>query len=1154
MSRPSDEQRRLAESLERLGQDAAASFYRDGCRMMVEPQRFETTSHLVSHALRETESAIRKSLIGFLGAPPHDSPNEEEAVRLLATIEKSPRSKFYRRVLQMARTADERTRKGTHRAEIERIVQITGASDDLAQAWLRLTGFTRDEDGRPTQGLHARAHRNQLGRPRAVGDEFEAVWRQAEVFLRKVVAHLEARFDLVLFEVERLLTVDAPTREDAGLLVASALRSPPALTQFLDRLNGPLWVAQLIKVGLFARPTGRVRDEDEGSTWYPVWPPSRFIRRVAGDQVWPDDIVAEALLAVPPTNNQRVVGDLVDAAKRLPGTLVAEWARTRLAGDVLGALDTPLHFNSFADISELAAHLAREREAGAALDVVRALYRLTPPPEPDPEAFWPSKDPGTLASSSFYYRNGLRDDLPAVASVVPWEVLEFLADQVDAYTGWTTDDVDPDDGSEHWLDDVGVDDDGSSMYETGAWLARALCRTALGVAAGETPPSGVITWLLARERHVYIRCALTVAREHGTASDVASLLSDRDRVFDRPLWEETARLVEARFGDLSEADRQLLLDLLADGPRTGWFVERAERNGWPAVTLAQAQEWSGEIQRHVLSRLRTVLPEAWVAEHAGLFPEQTEPEQAEPDPSQETLVRIEALLASDPEAGMRELAEWELVEHPPSIEAAASSLERAVRADRTGFARAADSLIGADATMVRRFVDGLSERADGADEMPEDIEWEPVLRLAAWSAQQPYEIAGREGRDRDGDRDWRGAWKRIARMLDRALRADAIPWRLRDLVWYTLRPLTDAPDPEPGDPDDTARGAASRALDRTRGDAMSAVLGYVAWAQWATDDAPSAVPEAFEVLDAHLDPEVDRSPAIRAVYGKNIPLLMWAAGPWLRERRDLLFPDDEALRLGTWDGYGYTQRRATETIEFLRPAYLAELERLGDGDLVEILYPDEPFLRQERVRDEVRRWAAQIADAYLLGSSGLGDGDLGAALFGHSSSEVRALAVRQVGRLLRESWGGHAPGVLGERVVRAWEWMRERFELTPDVGEAFAAWPPINRLDSAWSLPHLVEALAASRGETREGHRLIEWLAADDGHDPALAVRVLDLLVQAERGHLYGQEAEMRTILRRAAEAGGEARALARQAVNRILVRSHVDLSDALAGPDTDGE
>lgn len=1156
MPRPSDDQLRLAESLERLGMDAAASFYRDGCRMMADPQRFESTSHLVSHALRETESVIRESMIALLGNPPPASPHEDEALRLLAVIKKSTKSRFYKRVLHMARTADERTSKGAHLAEIERIVLMTEARDDLAQAWMRLTGFTRDENGRPTKGLHARAHRNRLDSPRAVDADFEDVWRQAEVFLRKVVAHLEERFDLVLVEVERLLGVITPTKKDAALLIASALRSPPALGQFFERLENPQWIGPLLEVHFFNTPPSRVINEEERTTRYPTWAPSRFLRRVAADDAWPKDLVAGALLAVPPTNNQRVVGDLVDAAKRLPGALVGEWAQTRLARDVLGTLDTSLHFGLFGDVSELAAHLAREGEAGAALDLARALYRLTPPSEPDPDAFWTSRDPGTLASSSFYYRDGLRDDLPVVAAMVPWETLTMLADQVDAYTGWTTDDAGPDDGSEHWLDDVGVDNDGSSMYETGAWLARALCRTALGaVASGKVSAAETIAWLLGREFHVYTRCALTVAREHGTAAAVASLLSNRDRVFDGTLWEETARLLEGKFGDLPEGDQLSVLDLLEAGPRAEFYVERAERNEWPEVNPEQAREWSREVQLRVLGRLRPVLPEAWVAERADLFPTQLESEPAELDPSRETLAEIDTLLASAPKAGMRRLAAWESIEHPPSIEAIAFSLERAVRQDRAGFASVADALVGADATMVRRFVTGLSERAEGADEDPGEIEWEPVLHLVAWAVQQPYEIPGRTGRDRDGDPNWGWAWKRIARMLDQALRANTLPWRLRDLVWETLRPITDAPDPARGEAEDTGRGALNHAVNSTRGDAMSAVIGFVVWAHLATKDALNAAPEAFEVLDAHLSPEVDPSPAIRAVYGVNIPLLMGVAGPWLRDRVDAFFPDDKTLRLGTWDGYGYTQRRATDVVEFLRPVYLTELERLGDGNLIEVLHSDDPFMRQERVRGEVRRWAVQIADAYLLGSVGLDEGDLGAALFGHSLAAIRALAVQQVGRLLWESWGGHAPGVVGDRAVRAWEWARERFELTADVGEAFASWAPVNGFDPTWSLPRLVEALTASRGETREGHRVIEWLAALRGHDQALVVRTLDLLVQAERGHLYvhGQEAEMRTILRMAVRAGGETRELARQTVNRILVRSHVDLSDVLTDPEADG-
>src|SRR5581483_4263814 len=52
-------QARIYERLARLVGSGPAAFFRDGCRIMQNPSAFESTTHVVSHLLREIESALR---------------------------------------------------------------------------------------------------------------------------------------------------------------------------------------------------------------------------------------------------------------------------------------------------------------------------------------------------------------------------------------------------------------------------------------------------------------------------------------------------------------------------------------------------------------------------------------------------------------------------------------------------------------------------------------------------------------------------------------------------------------------------------------------------------------------------------------------------------------------------------------------------------------------------------------------------------------------------------------------------------------------------------------------------------------------------------------------------------------------------------------
>ena len=1115
------DQRRLADRFGRLRLDSAAALYRDACALMAAPASYESASHFVSHALRDIESAIRQALKPILMAG------------------------------QKARGANGDAK---HAWEIQGIATALDPTGALEREWRAFVGF--DEGLR----LHARAHRNDLDPARPVDPDFEAFWDRANAFLVRVVDAIERAYPLVMRHVRERVGQAAPTVAHAKELTRTLLRSEAAFGLFFEELRTPAWLPVLVEAGVFDRPPDRGRDEARGATWYPAWPPSRVLRRVAGDDGWPDEDVAAAVRAVPLTNNQDVVGDLVDVARALPGGRLADWASTWLV-EFLDGLDTPLHFNRFADVSGLAAHLASAGWAEEALTLARALYRLSPGPEvEDDEPFGRTREPETRAGWSFYYRDGLTEDVPTLAAAAPWETLEFLADLVDTYAEETTDEPAPLDGSEHWVDDVGADDDGSSLYETGGWLARALCQTAVGmVASGHATVQEAVDWLRGRGRHAYIRCALAVLREHGSAEEVAEALTDRTRVYEDALREETLRLIETRLGALDEGERHRVLDLLAAGPDPQDDLRRAERYGWEGVTEERAHERAGWVREHWLGRLRPVLPADWVEAHADLFPTDRAPEPEGPDPSQAVRERIEATMAADPAAGLDLLADWAALEHRPGVEATAFSLERAVRADRAAFAAVADRLIGADATFVHALAKGLGDAGSGDETEPAglaEIDWAPVLRLLAWAVRRPREIEGRRlpTWDRDGDPPWGWARKRIARLLERAVWADAVPWALRDAVWEVVRAITDDPDPEPKEDGETSgRDAYGRAINSTRGDAMAAAFAVVAWAHRETGDAPASVPDVFAVLDTHLDPEVDPSPAVRAMYGVHLPLLVEVARGWAERRRDALFPEAGPLREGMWNGYGRVPGPTQRVVDWLRPTYLDEIRGWTGADLVEVVFPDEPAMREERVRGDVRERVDEVVDAVLLATAGVDAGDLGDALFGHPDGAVRALAVERVGRVLLSSWRGFAPGPIGERAGAAWERAKEA-GLTAEVGAAFALWAPVEGFGVGWTLAELDAALASSGGEALDGYRLVEWLAGAGEGDPEGAVGILDRLSRSDGGpgYIRGEADATRAVLRAALAAGGRAAVLARETAGRLTIRTGIDFTTDVDAADED--
>ncbi len=133
-------QQRIHRRLELIGPGPADFFY-DACRFMATEPHFRSTTHLVSHALREIESSLRDVLETY----------KERAER----IEEEKKKKNV--------PAEE-----NHRKEILAILRGLGIPEDdrVAQAWLRLPGRENEF------ALHARAHRDNLDRARPLNTEF----------------------------------------------------------------------------------------------------------------------------------------------------------------------------------------------------------------------------------------------------------------------------------------------------------------------------------------------------------------------------------------------------------------------------------------------------------------------------------------------------------------------------------------------------------------------------------------------------------------------------------------------------------------------------------------------------------------------------------------------------------------------------------------------------------------------------------------------------------------------------------------------------------------------------------------------------------------------------------------------------------------------
>ncbi len=215
------------------------AFYRDALRLVTGPQ-VESTTHLVSHLLREIESALRDVL--------------------------EPIAHYEGRVKAKGTQTQEQ--------EVRLILGELGLSETEGPGagWLEIV----------QTGLHELAHRRSLERPRPVDEQFQALWAEMEVVLDAVLERFESRFLELHDEADRLLAKPVPSKADLKYLKDYLPNNSVTRHYFFNNLQHDGWLEPLADAGFFSDPPAAVRDAQAGTiSLVPrIWTQRRLVRRL----------------------------------------------------------------------------------------------------------------------------------------------------------------------------------------------------------------------------------------------------------------------------------------------------------------------------------------------------------------------------------------------------------------------------------------------------------------------------------------------------------------------------------------------------------------------------------------------------------------------------------------------------------------------------------------------------------------------------------------------------------------------------------------------------------------------------------------------------------------------------------------------------------
>jgi hypothetical protein len=454
------------------------------------------------------------------------------------------------------------------------------------------------------------------------------------------------------------------------------------------------------------------------------------------------------------------------------------------------------------------------------------------------------------------------------------------------------------------------------------------------------------------------------------------------------------------------------------------------------------------------------------------------------------------------------------------------------------------------------FLRGLKNSLNNSLNDQSAFSWEPVFTFCEWMLENLIDT--RERPASDGYYEWNRICDAIIEIIDAGLLAKGvsrIPPTLREQVWRLLGPLTINPRITPGFTphyQGSSMGPYGGSINAARGKAMHAVVRYAFWLR--QDDNGNAkasqnfddMPEVQQILEWHLNPRQDPSSAIRAVYGRWFPLLLYLASDWTSRQIDQIFPEEPAsqgLFEAAWEGYLFGQQY-TDVFSTLRRKYVYAIAQLPSL-----------HVSSSEQSEAVRALSNHLLSLFWEGVIDLDESDkLLEDFFDKASIHNRADFMQHF------SWpllygDFEVDDELRQRLQDFIEWRIKQAKCNTANVQQFSdlkyfSWLfASGKLDDRWSMAKLVDVLKLL-GTVNHCEEFLNRLESLAPVMPREAVECLNLMANGSKALEWFESyrsANYRAILRAALDSENElAQQGAKDLVNRLVVRN-VDYRDLLS-------
>jgi hypothetical protein len=897
--------------------------------------------------------------------------------------------------------------------------------------------------------------------------------------------------------------------------VRRALKTKADYVFFFDNLKSDMWVQPLADEGFFSDPpTGE--ESEGGGIRFPPWPESQYLARVAEQA---PELVINVASKLPHTDNPSVQRDLVSMALKVEPIFAQ-----RLVDKVLEWIESPysgwLHSEYF---GRLLVHLANGAELGAALKIAQKLLEFLPDPEQDKKRSAPETVDFTLwtrleprpRSPVYVYQEILEKRIPALLKGAPLETLRLLGTLLDQAITLGTRDRERSDGQDWsaiWL--PALESPSRRIdFDSKAALAASLVRCAEAVLAQDVQLYSEVEEIFnSHSWRFFERVVLHLATQHPTVTQerLRRFILNIRKYEGTDFNHEYFGLIHDHFGLLSEAEKRKVIGIILEGPAVQTYIE--ERKSWGDEPSRD------DIQRYV--RRWQVLRLYPIKDHLNSQESQTYAELLRDggEPTARSYIHYHGavetswgphspksekeLIEAEPHAVLDFLKTWESGDefNASSPEGLARAFQQAVTERSFKYSREAGEFTGIEPAYIRALISGLAEAVKGK----KPIDWPSTLKLCAWVVKQPVEIAGRLPDKWDweaGDLNWRGARKAVATLIQNGTYAGdgQTPFSLRKEVFDVLVPLTQDTDPTPeyDDESEWRSKPATLAINTVRGKAMHALVAHAMWVHRHLSEPErkglAAMSEVQKLLEHGLDFAIERTRAIRSVFGQYFSYLCHIDRVWTERHLSSIFPllgEQKALRDAAWNTYVTFNQPRIEVFQLLVREYERALENLTEpkGTEQDVGNPDEALAEHLLI---LYWW--KVLD--FESTDGLLD-----RFYSAASEELRGYVTDFVGRTVEKETATLSKEFLA-RLMRLWERRLNEAKQHPRGRKynkellGFAWWLHSRKFDPSWLLAQTAEVLRLCQ-EVDNEFLFIESLAHFSAEYPAEAASCLLLLIE----------------------------------------------------------